>query len=105
MGLFHQTLDDINKLAQQGKLKEAKGLLDNHIKKEHEFQSDLAGLQGALLAFSHELRELQGEANESIRDVLPWKRNFNNRINNAKSHLSRVEALIIKLRRDRLELR
>ena len=109
MGLFHKTLGDISEKAQAGKFIEAKALLDKHIKAEHHFQSDLAGLQGALNAFSHELRELQDESSAYIKEKIPLpdslKKMFKTRIYNARINLSRVEALIVRLRKDRLDLR
>ncbi len=110
MVFFHETLDSISQKAKEGKIAEAKRILDTHITSEHHFQSEVAGLQGALNSFTHELRELQSVSEQLLSRKTPSligvQEVFEQRVYNAKLQLTKVEALIIKLRKEaKLNLR
>ncbi len=117
MGLFHKTLEDIHEYGKEGQFLPAMRVLNEHIAADHEFNSDLAGLQGALQSYTHALRELQEQANGLLTKrksetgaakaltEKELKKVFRDKVYNARMHLIKVEALIIKLRKDRLDLR
>lgn len=117
MGLFQKTITDIYDKSQEGKFIEAEKILKQHIEAEHHFQSDLSGLQGALNAYSHELRELEEESGYLIRAQITrgkktpaseegLKQLFKTKTYNARIQLTKIEALIMRLRKDaKLELK
>ncbi len=111
MTLFRETLNDISRKISKNKLKEAKKILDEHIEAEHHFQSDLSGLQGAINAYQHELRQLQlaldARADKELTgpSLAISKKALQERILNAMIQLTIIRTLSAKLRRDsRMEL-
>ena len=117
MGLFFETLKDINEKSEEGDFTKAKRILDQHIKAEHHFQSDLSGLQGALNAYSQELRELQEISAQQLERLgpseegFPYRKKalqelFKDKTYKARVQLGKIETLIMRLRKDaKIELR
>ena len=110
MGLFNDTLIDIYEASKKNRFTEAKKILDKHIEAEHNFQSDLSGLQGALNSYSHELRQLQEEStyllSRKAANAKALQELFKDKTYNARIHLVKIEALIMRLRQNaRIELK
>ena len=103
MALFHKTLTDIRKLVKQGKYDKARRVLNEHIKAEHQFHSDLSRLQGSISAYQHQLRNMQGwwqlsdNASKNTRKALA---DFERMILEAENQLKSVEAIISKLKKE-----
>src|SRR3989338_4213578 len=103
MSLFHKKLSDMKKLVAQGKYTEAKVILEEHLKSEHSFESDLVYLKGAISAYQHQLINLRNwwglteSAPKTTKGSLPT---FYAMVEEAEKHLASAEFVIRRLRKD-----
>lgn len=104
MSLFKQKLKDIHDLIKANKLEEARDVLDQHIKDEHDVESDLAGLQGAISTLRDTLVAVRKDLVKMIEN--PRKNLKINRYRlkdeaiGAEVEVDRIQALIRKLQID-----
>ncbi len=100
MGLFHKTLKDAKKAANEGNLGLVKEILQDHIAAEHSFNSDLAGLQGAIASYQHDLRIILKGFDATVVAGKKDHLVVSQQIEQAEDNFMMARALIRKLQKD-----
>ncbi len=105
MGVFHKTLSDLRSKVESSAGIAARRILNKHIEDEHDFQSELSGLQGAINAYQNALRGLQPVLEKFAVEVLSepcpeLQEKALLLINEAERNLNNALALIRKIQLD-----
>lgn len=108
MGLFKQKIGDIRKALERLDFVAAKTILEQHIKSDLDFKSDLALLQAAIVGYQDELRQLSemleatsDKQTARKRSVLP---ELLTAVTGAKNRLFTIKVVLSKLKKEEILL-
>ena len=103
MGLFHKTLEDVQRAVKSRKYSDAQVILAKHLTVEHDLFSDLAGLARAIHIYQQHLVDLDQKitvvkTSRGSRTERSEIKEINRLITSAQAEVGTIQVLISKLR-------